>query len=276
MEGRFDDALRFGGQGAAAKGTVIAQCAHPDDVVADIALYRGDAQTALEHYSRVAEEANESGDLTREVWATYYVAVTSAVLGRVTEAADAATRALSGARETGNPTALAFSLYASGLVVKHRISDEAIAMFEEAVRMADSVGNDWFGGIARMELASVKAAHGDSDGGFRDFAAVVDHWHRAGDDTQLRHTWRYLARALAAVGLHDEAAIITGALLADTRSTLTHPHPQVLEDLAEVLGDAQYMRLTVRGSIMSVPELVIVSLDAIDRVLARDEVGRNV
>ncbi|MDK1010611.1 MAG: BTAD domain-containing putative transcriptional regulator [Actinomycetota bacterium] len=275
MDGRFDDALRFASAPGVEIGTVIAQCSHPDDVIADIALYRGDAQTALEHYSQVAEEANESGDLTREVWATYYVAVTNTVLGRATEAADAATRALSGARETGNPTALAFSLYANGLVVKHRMPAEAIAMFEEAVRMADSVRNDWFCGIARMELASVKVSHGDPDGGFRDFAGVVDHWHRAGDDTQLRHTWRYLVRALNDVGLHEEAAVLTGALLADTRSTLTHPNTQVRKDLAEVLGKAQYTRLTVRGSIMSVPELVIVSLDAIDLVRARDEALRN-
>ncbi len=271
MEGRFDDALRFGSGAAGISGTVIALCAHPEDVIADIALYRGDTQTALEHYSAVAAEANEHEDRPRGVWATYYVAVTNAVLGRTAEARDAAGRALACARETRNPTALAFSLYASGLVVKHRMPAEAIAMFEEAVTMADSVGNDWFGGIARMELASVKVAHGDPDGGFRDFAGVIDHWHRAADDTQLRHTWRYLARALGDVGLHDEAAVLTGALLADTHSTLTHPHPRVVEDLADVLGDAQYTRLTVRGSIMSVPELVIVSLDAIDRVLEEGE-----
>ncbi len=275
VEGRFDDAVRIGGGSAVAAGTVIALCGHPEDVIADVALYRGDARTALEHYSRVAEEAIESGDLTRQVWADYYVAVTNAVLGRAAEAADAAARALSGARETGNPTALAFSLYANGLVVKHRMPAEAIAMFEEAVRMADSVGNDWFGGVAQMELASVKTAHGDLPGGAQDFAGVIDHWHRVGDDTQLRHTWRYLVRALDSVGLHDEAAVLTGALLADTRSTLTHPHTQVLENIAEVLGAAQYTRLTVRGSIMSVSELVVVSLDAIDRVLAGNEARRT-
>jgi len=32
-----------------------------------------------------------------------------------------------------------------------------------------------------------------------------------------------------------------------------------------VLGNAEYTRLTVRGSVMSVPELVVTSLDAIDR-----------
>jgi predicted ATPase/DNA-binding SARP family transcriptional activator len=263
--GRFDDGIRFGSAGAGAAGTVVARSGHPDDVVADIALYRGDASAALAHYSRVAAEANEHGDLTREVWATYYVAVINAVLRRPIEAVEAATKALAIARETGNPTALSFCLYAKGLALKHRSPAEAVAMFEEAVRMADSVGNDWFGGIAGMELASTKAAHGDLDSGFHEFAGVIDHWYRVGDDTQLRLTWRYVVSALVDIGLPDEAAVLTGALLADIRSVLTHPHPRLVDGLSDVLGDAEYTRLTVRGSVMSVPELVVASLDAIDR-----------
>jgi hypothetical protein len=267
VDGRFDDALRYCSEAAVSEGPIISQSGFPEDVIADIALYRGDAQTALDHYSDVAQRAKESGHLTREAWATYYVAVTNAVLGRAT---DAAARALSLATEIGNPTMLAFSLYASGLVIKHSTPDEAIAMLEEAVRMADSVANEWVGGVARMELASAMAAHGDLHEGLRGFARVIDHWHRVGDDTQLRHTWRYLVRTLTDAGLHDDAAILTGALLADTRSLLTHPNKKVLADLAEVLGSAQFTRLTVRGSIMSVPELVILSLDAVDGLLAGD------
>jgi len=270
MEGQFDDASAFAREAAAAEGVVPSMCGYPEDVLADIALYRGDAKTALLHYSGVAEAARGQGDLTREVWAMYYVSVTDAVLGRSAEAADAAARALAGARKTGNPTSLAFSLYANGLAVKHEKPQEAGAMFEEAVMMADSVRNEWFSGIARMELASVNTVHGDVDEGFRDFARVVDHWFRAADHTQLRHTWRYLTRALADVGLHDGAAVLVGALLANTDSTLTHPHRRVLGDIASALGDAQYRRLTIRGSIMSVPELVTVSLDAIDTALERE------
>ena len=267
LAGRFDDAVRFASAAGDTEGIVIARSGHPGDSVADVALYRGDAQAALAHYSRAADEARENGDVTREVWATYYVAVINAVLRRPLEALEAAAKALAGARETGNPTAMSFSLYANGLAVKHRSPAEAIAMFEEAVRIADSVRNDWFGGIARMELASTKATHGDLRGGFQDFAGVVDHWHRAGDDTQLRLTWRYLVSALVDVGLYDEAAVLAGALVTETRSALTQPYPELLDDLSDVLGDAEYWRLTVRGSVMSVHELVVASLGAIDRAL---------
>lgn len=140
-------------------------------------------------------------------------------------------------------------------------------MFEEAVRMADSVVNDWFAGVARMELASTMATHGDLPSGLREFTGVIDHWHRVGDDTQLRLAWHYLVRVLADIGLADDAAILTGALLTENRSVLTQPHPRLLDELLSVLGDAEYGRLTVRGSVMSVPELVDVSLRAIDRAL---------
>ncbi|MDK1018523.1 MAG: BTAD domain-containing putative transcriptional regulator [Actinomycetota bacterium] len=265
VEGRFDEAIQFGSAASGAANTVSARSGHPDDVIADVALYRGDAQAALDHYSRVVAEASESGDITREIWATYYVAVIHAVLRHPDEAAEVATTALARARETGNPTALAFSLYAKGLALKHGSPEEAVAMFEEAARMADSVGNDWFSGIARMELVSTKAGHGDLSGAFRDFAGVIDHWHRAGDDTQLRLAWRYLVSALDHVGLPDEAALLSGALLADTKSVLTLPHPRLMDQLLGALGKAEYARLIVRGSVMSVPELVVVSLDAIDR-----------
>ncbi|HVR80231.1 MAG TPA: hypothetical protein VMS99_17805 [Acidimicrobiia bacterium] len=111
------------------------------------------------------------------------------------------------------------------------------------------------------------ATHGDLRSGLQEFTGVIDHWHRVGDDTQLRLAWRYLVRALADVGLADEAAILSGALLTETRSVLTQPHPPLLDDLLSVLGEAEFGRLTVRGSVMSVPEVVDASLDAIDRAL---------
>jgi predicted ATPase len=268
IEGRFDDALRYA-RAATPTGEVIGLAAHPDDTLADVALYTGDAVSALAHYSGVEKVASESRDRIREAWAACYVALTNAVLQRMQEATAAAVRALANARKTGNPTLLAFALYSNGLAAKHRAPAEAIAMFDEAVRMADSVRNDWFGGIARMELASTRTGHGDLEPGFQDFAYVIDHWHRAGDDTQLRFAWRYLVRALTDVGFPDDAAIVAGALLGDAGSALTHPHQEMLDSLIELLGEADFTRLTVRGSVMSVAELVAASLDAISRAQAQ-------
>jgi predicted ATPase/DNA-binding SARP family transcriptional activator len=270
LGGRFSSAVQFA-TAATELGTVIARSGDPDDVVADVALYCGDVDAALDHYHGIVSSSLDRGDLERKTWANYYVAVISAVLGHTDDAVEAARSALYGARESGNPSALAFSLYASALAVKHRSPTEAMAMFGEAIHTADSVGNDWIGCISRMELASTRTQYHDTRTGLIDFAAIIDHWYRVGDDTQLRLTWRYLVSALVHAGSSKDAAILTGALLANDLPSLTHPNQRTQDTLEESLGRSQYASLTVRGSIMSVPDLVRVSLDAVDHIVSNPE-----
>lgn len=270
MAGHFDDALRFAAAASPLRSEPISQAGHPSDVVADVALYRGDAESALEHYAKVVADAAERGDLTRQVWATYYVSVANAVLGRWSQAREAGRLALEGAGQTANPTSISYSLYASGLAIKHHQPEEAIGLFTEAVRTAESVGNDWFAGIAAMELAATTMLLGDAAEGMHALVDVIDLWHRFGDLTQLRLAWRYLVRGLVHMGFLEPAAVLSGALLADEQSALTHPHPSVLKELKASLGDATYTRLTVRGLVMSTSELVDSSLAAIVRATADD------
>jgi hypothetical protein len=63
-----------------------------------------------------------------------------------------------------------------------------MAMFDEAIHVANSVGNGWISGTSRMELASTRTRHHDTRAGLIDFATVIYHWYRVGDDTQLRLT----------------------------------------------------------------------------------------
>ena len=270
LGGRFSAAVEFG-TAATQSGAVIARSGDPGDVVADVALYCGDVESALDHYCGIASNSLDSGDLERRTWANYYVAVISSILGQSDEAVEAARCALDGAREIGNPSALAFSLYASALAVKHRSPTDAMAMFGEAIHVADSVGNDWISGISRMELASTRTRYHDTRTGLIDFATVIDHWYRVGDDTQLRLTWRYLVSALIEAGSNKDAAILTGALLATDRPILTYPNQRTQDTLEEYLGQSRCAMLTVRGSVMSVPDLVRISLEAIARITSGPE-----
>ena len=52
-----------------------ARTGHPADVVAEIALYEGDVDAALRHYTREVTAARQAGDPIRLVWTLYYVAV---------------------------------------------------------------------------------------------------------------------------------------------------------------------------------------------------------
>ena len=83
--------------------------------------------------------------------------------------------------------------------------------------------------------------------------------------------WRYLVSALIDAGFSKDAAILTGALLATDLPRLTHPNQRTQDTLEESLGRSQYASLTVRGAIMSVPDLVRVSLDAVDHIVSNPD-----
>ncbi|MGI8872779.1 MAG: ATP-binding protein [Egibacteraceae bacterium] len=266
VDGRFDDALRFGtaGMSGSSDGApVMARSGHPDDVVADVGLYRGEADQAVAHYRAVLASAEAADDAVRSAWAAYYLAVCHAVGRDHAQAAAWAGRAAQHTQRTANPTARAQALYASGLAAKHSDPARASVLLEESVGVAQSVGNDWFGGIARTELAAVEAGHGDLDRALQLFATMIDRWFRAGDLTQLRLLWRYLVWVLEHVSRPADAAVLTGALDADAHAVLTHPSADLRRRLQDALGDEAYTRLSTRGSVASIGALVELSGDAV-------------
>ena len=66
--------------GGRVPGRGTARIAYPGDVLADVALYEGDADAALRHYDDEVARARGDGDPIRLVWTLYYVAVCHAVL----------------------------------------------------------------------------------------------------------------------------------------------------------------------------------------------------
>ena len=186
----------------------------------------------------------------------------AAVTRRWDEADAWAREALELARASANPTSLAYALYANGLASKHRDPTTPSPCSMRRSELLNSVRNEWFGGIARMERASTRASHGDVATALAEFAEVIDGWSRAGDLTQLRLTWRYAALALMAVERHEDAAV---------RRALCSPSAGRQCDIQVRLPGIAcrkrwavhaYDRLLVPGSVLQVWELVRLSLAA--------------
>ena len=189
--------------------------AYPGDVLADVALYEGDVDRALRHYTAEAARARGDGDRIRLVWTLYYVAVCQAVRREPQRGA----RAGAGepgqvAEATANPTARSMARYALGLVLKKSEPGRALALFDEAADLAASVRNFWWQGIALMEAAATRAVHGDPVAAARAFLDVLDHWDRVGDVTQQWLNLRYVARLLQRVGARSDAATLHAFLVA--------------------------------------------------------------
>jgi len=188
--------------------------AYPGDVLADVALYEGDVDAALRHYTAEAARARGDGDLIRLVWTLYYVAVCQAARREPGQGLAAAQESLEVAESTANPTARSMARYALGLVLKKSEPDRALVLLEEAGELAAAARNFWWHGIALMEAAATRAVHGDPAVAARAFLDVLDHWDRVGDATQQWLDLRYVARLLNRVGADADAAVLHAALVA--------------------------------------------------------------
>ena len=79
--------------------------AYPGDVLADLALYEGDADAALAHYAAEMARARGDNDRIRLVWTLFYVAICHAALRAPDDGVAAAEEAVKVSDETANPTA---------------------------------------------------------------------------------------------------------------------------------------------------------------------------
>lgn len=235
--------------GGRVPGRGTGRIAYPQDVLADVALYEGDARYALRHYVRESARARADADPIRLVWTLYYVAVCHAVLRAPESGLPAAQECLRVAGPTGNPTAQSMARYVLGLVQKKSDPDTALALFDQAGGLAASVGNFWWHGIALMEAAATRAVHGDPAAAARSFVAVLDHWDRVGDWPQQWLNVRYIVRLLARLGADEDAVVLHHGLVAAGRPSPLHP-AQLAAMLDGPTGE-QWARAARRGAELS-------------------------
>ena len=210
---------------------VIARTGYPADVVADVALYEGDVDTALAHYTAQVELARRDGNPIRLVWTLYYVAICHAVRREPELGRPAAEESFVVAEATANPTARSMARYALGLVLKKSDPARALELFDRAAELAASVANFWWEGIALMEAAVTRGVHGDERAAAQEFTVVLEHWERVGDQTQQWLNLRYIVRLLVRLGADADAITLHHCLLA-------HGKPSPLEPArAARLGD---------------------------------------
>ncbi len=193
--------------------------AYPGDVLADLALYEGDAQAALAHYHAEMTRARADDDPIRLVWTLFYVAICHAALRTPEAGIAAAEEAVAVSDTMDNPTARSMGRYALGLVLKKSTPDRALALFDEAAAMAASVQNFWWHGIALMEAAATRAVHGETASAANALIDVIDHWDRVGDWSQQWLNLRYVTRFLARVGADYEALALHDALVAEGKGS---------------------------------------------------------
>lgn len=206
---------------------------YPADVLADVALYTGDAAGALAHYEGALADSRADGHPSRVVFLLDRLTLCHQVLGTPDAGLAAGQEAVRVADTTGNPTARAMAHCALGRALAESEPDTALTYFTKASELAASVENNWLTGMARMEAAAISSVHGDPAMAARMFLAVLDHWERGGPGilAQQWDTLRHTARLLFRVGDHANAAAIQRAIVEAGHE------PPLSADMAAAIGD---------------------------------------
>jgi predicted ATPase len=265
--GHLSRARQLAERGVAAAGTAPERV-YPLEVLSDIHLYEG----RLEASATVAQEAlrasRESGDPHCLVASAVGLALPWAYDGR----ADAAEQALEievDRRELG-PSDRGWLAYAEGEVVLDRDPARALAALDEAVTLADSVGNRYLGGVARVSACSLRARAGDPDDAVGPFSSVIEHWR---GQSSLKHqltTLRNLTVLLENLGALSEAAELLGSVqgnaVAPTYGDEATRLGEVRARLVSALGHGEAGRRLAAGAERTIEEAAVVALEWLARL----------
>ncbi len=192
----------------------VSFCAHPVDVLADVARYEGDAQACLVHYEAELATARDVGDPRRLVWILYNITTCHSAMQHASAGLPAAQEAIEVAATLVNPTTQAMAHCALGRALAETAPERAMAEFGRARDLAGSVTNNWLIGIACAEDAAIRAVHGDPVQTASTFIEIVDHWELGGPGigTYQWDTLRDVTRLLVRLGATDEALALHHAL----------------------------------------------------------------
>ncbi|MGQ0772857.1 MAG: BTAD domain-containing putative transcriptional regulator [Pseudonocardiales bacterium] len=189
----------------------------PLDVLTDVHLYAGRLDDCTAVSRQLLAVSGAAADLHGTVVAITNLACVQAYAGRPEQAE----RLLATERPADAelaPSDRGWLAYTEGEVVLDRDPQRALPALDRAIALADSVGNRFLGGAARLSACSLRSRCGDAAEALAAFAAVIDHWRRQGDLVHQLTTLRNLVVLFQRVGAAAEAAELLGAVDAATLS----------------------------------------------------------
>ena len=213
------------------------------DVLANLALFRGDADRSRAEAAIVIDRSVAAGDPVLQLSGMVDLILASIYAGD-DDAADAAeAEAAVVTEDMGTPLWRGWFAYLLGERRARTQPDAAVPHLEAAVALAESTDARFLAGVARHTLVTTEARRLAPAEAVAAFRPLIDHWHRSGAWNQLWVAVRGLIEALARHGWHREAALLLGAHEASERSSPpfgadAETLAQVRADLAAALGPA--------------------------------------
>jgi predicted ATPase/DNA-binding SARP family transcriptional activator len=184
--------------------------AHLDEVMGDVHLARSEVVEGADSYGRAQQVHARLGDRLHESLALGNKTLALAYAGQ--PATDTAERTLILALATGNPSAIAFARYAEGEAWAEEDPRRAVVALEEAIALAEDVGNRLVSGVAMTALVALRGRSADVEPAtYELFRRVVGQWSATRNPTLLVTALRNLVILLARVGRDEDAVELWSA-----------------------------------------------------------------
>ena len=236
-------------------GTGTGYLGYPADVIADAALYDGDATAALAHYDVALANSRTAADPIRLVFILDRLTICHQVLGVPGAGAAAGEEAVRVADTTSNPTARSMARCALGRALAETEPDRALSLLGQAAKLAAMVENNWLTGMARMEAAAIRSTHGDPAAAAEAFIELLGHWQRGGPGIlpQQWDTLRYVVRLLTRLGAEADAAALHRALVAAGQDSAWNASEATRDDILTGPEAVELARDTLQRYVRTTP-----------------------
>ena len=200
-------------------------------------FFSGDMEGTAAAIDAQMESAVRSGLDARISHALYMRSLGGTRTGEFSAGLEDARLAMEHAQRSGNPTALAQARYALGVWLA---SSDPLQAREEVRRSeshAQDAGNLWFELFARTKNLWLQSIDGDPLAALRDFADVIEAWHRAGDWANQWLSLRHVFGVCCALG-EDELALLIHEALERAGAVDAFPfEPAAAADVARTVAD---------------------------------------
>lgn len=221
------------------------------NALGDIELLSGALEDALPVYEAYALLCERAGDAVGYALGRANTALTLAYGGDL-RATDVAADAVAAAYRAGNPTTIAFALFAHGEALADDDPDRASAALAEARSVAADVGNPFVSGVALTASLALSGRCGDPTTALALFREAIEHWQRSGNRALIVTTLRNLVILLARTGRDVPAAELAAALEhtahAKTYGVEAERIETALSAVRQRLGDDVYARAWAAGA----------------------------
>jgi tetratricopeptide (TPR) repeat protein len=172
-----------------------------------------------------------------------------------------------------SPSEQGWLAYTRGECILDRDPPAALAHLDRAIERADTAGNRYLAGVARVSASSLQARTGEPEAALAAFGRVVDHWRRETTVSFLVTTLRNLVVLLARLGAAEETAELAGALATDAAGPTYGDEAARLAAARawaeDQLGAIRFAKHTTRGQARSVVEAGAVAAEWIERLTPR-------